>query len=178
MTADAASVTVYGIELAGLITEVERIADDRRLGAHVGDPGKGQAPGQLETIHVVPGNTRHLRGNVAAVVGTQTPVGHIFGGIDPGFPGAAVVLQPGIRGCRACQVDCNQAPFLLAQVGCHGLHLAELHGDDHGFLGEARQGLPGRGVRGRIVVAGGAVLVEQPFPEVFQRQLVRVTNSQ
>jgi hypothetical protein len=75
------------------------------------------------------------------------------------------------------QVDGDQPALLLAQVGCHGLHLAELQRYHDGLLGKPRQGLPGGGVHGGVVVAVGAVPVENLLPDVGQRQLVGVAHG-
>ncbi len=71
--ADAAGRAVDGVELAGLVAEVQRVADDGRLRAHVGHLGKGQAPGQLQSRHVVAVDARRARRHKAAVVRRPVP---------------------------------------------------------------------------------------------------------
>ena len=176
--ANATALAVDGVDLAGLVAEIHRVADDGRLGTHIGDFGKCQAPGQFEAGHIVAVDTRRGRRHEATVGVTEAPVGDVFFAVIGRRDVAAVLGDPVICRCRAGEVDGDQATLLLAEVGGHGLHLAELQRHHHGLLGKAGQGFPAGGVHGRIVVAAGAVLVEQFFPEIGQWQFIGVADGE
>ena len=177
VVADTTAMAVDGVELAGLVTKVQGVADDGRLGTHVGDLGEGEAPGQFQVGHVAGIDAGHIGGQVAPVVLAQSPVGHVFGGVGGGGGIAAVLRDPLVRRGGAGQVDGDQAALGFAQVGGHGLHFAELQRHHDTLLGKASQGLAAGGVHGGVVVTAGAVLVEQFFAEVFQWQLVGVAHG-